>query len=268
MKRILLGLGAVLLIVLLGIGAVWAFSDKPGMGVLPGSQTATSTSPRVQPVGIVTPEKEATVAALKERILKNGIYLTPLAVVEDSRCPTDVQCIQAGTVRLQVRLEVQGKAQTQTLTLSKPFLFGGKNITLINVTPAKSSSTNIAASDYRFSFSFSFADPSVVSGALSGVMTIGPICPVERVDTPCNPTPEMYAAHKVVVYTADRKTLLATLIPNAQGAFSASFPAGSYYVTMAQTPPAVGSATGVPATLVIQSGATTHLAIDVDTGIR
>lgn len=220
---------------------------------------------------VATPEKESTVASLNQRILANEVHITPLEVVEDSRCPTDVQCIQAGTVRAKVRLEGPGGTQVVTMVLGSPVAFGNKHVTLMNVTPSKNTSKPIAPSDYRFTFSVAYGMGGDVSttGTLSGTMTIGPVCPVESVTNPCKPTPEMYAARKVAVYTSsDKKTLVTTLTPARDGTFSASLAPGSYYVAMATSQSGVGSATGVPATIVIKSGATTRLAIAVDTGIR
>lgn len=105
-------------------------------------------------------------------------------------------------------------------------------------------------------------------GTLSGTMTIGPVCPVEQADNPCKPTPEMFAARMVAIYTSDKKTLVITLTPDAYGKFSVALAAGTYYVTMAATQGGVESVSGVPATITIQSGVTAHLNIDIDTGIR
>ncbi len=104
------------------------------------------------------------------------------------------------------------------------------------------------------------------SGTLQGNMTIGPICPVEQVGHPCNPTPQMYAAHQVFVYNSSRTKLITTLIPDAQGNFSASLPVGTYLVDVQHQ--GVGAVTGVPATTAIVSGNTTSLSINIDTGIR
>ena len=52
---------------------------------------------------------------------------------------------------------------------------------------------------------------TISSGRLSGTMTLAPACSVERVNNPCRPTPEMYAARKISVYMADKKTLITTL---------------------------------------------------------
>lgn len=97
-------------------------------------------------------------------------------------------------------------------------------------------------------------------------MTIGPICPVERPDHPCLPTPEMFAAHKVYVYTARLKTFIATITPNASGTFAISLSVGDYLVDMEHQ--GIGAINGVPQTVHIEAGKTTEIKIDVDTGIR
>lgn len=295
-KHLVIGAAIALLIVVGGAGAVWAFSDKGtgflGMGPAP---VATTTEPgtvctqeaKICPDGsavgrtgpacefaacpsATTPQKEGTVAALNERILTNGVYITPLQVIEDSRCPTDVQCIQAGTVRVKVKLEGPGGTQIETMTIGSPVSFGNKHVTLMSVAPAKNSKTPITSASYRFTFSVAYGmgGDAVSMGTLSGTMTIGPICPVERVDDPCKPTPEMYAAHTIAVYTADKKTLVKTLTPNSTGVFSATLPVGSYYVAMTTAQPKIGSTSGVPTTVAIKNGVTTRLTISIDTGIR
>mgnify|MGYP000305287555 CR=1 FL=1 len=104
------------------------------------------------------------------------------------------------------------------------------------------------------------------SGVLEGVMTIGPICPVERPDHPCVPTTEMYAARKIFVYGRDKQTLMAELTPDAEGKFSATLFPGTYFIDMAHQP--IGGISGVPTTVTIATGKTVTLNIDVDTGIR
>src|SRR5687768_3853772 len=49
-----------------------------------------------------------------------GLDVEPVRIEEDSRCPTGVQCIQAGTVRLLVRIEHRSGDLETTLTLGKP----------------------------------------------------------------------------------------------------------------------------------------------------
>lgn len=103
-------------------------------------------------------------------------------------------------------------------------------------------------------------------GTLKGTMSIGPVCPVETVTNPCKPTPEMYAAAKVFVYKADKKTLVKTVIPGAQGTFSTSLPAGDYFIDMIHQ--RIGGTTGVPITVTIVADQTVTLTLHVDTGLR
>ncbi len=104
------------------------------------------------------------------------------------------------------------------------------------------------------------------NGVLQGTMTIGPICPVEQVGHPCNPTPQMYAAHTVFVYSSDRSKLITTLIPDANGNFSATLPTGTYFIDIQHQ--SIGGVRGVPTTLIITTGQVSTVAISIDTGIR
>ncbi|MEZ0208962.1 MAG: hypothetical protein ACAH17_02185 [Candidatus Paceibacterota bacterium] len=81
-----------------------------------------------------------------------GVTVTPLVVVEDSRCPVDVQCIQAGTVRVQTTLVSGLGTATQVFTLNTPVTTEAEIITLFAVTPVKESGKEISPSNYRFVF--------------------------------------------------------------------------------------------------------------------
>lgn len=87
-----------------------------------------------------------------ESIQGAGVVISPILVLEDSRCPTDVQCIQAGTVRVRTQLQTgQGSAE-QIFALNKPITTEAEIITLIEVTPTKNSKVTISPSDYVFTF--------------------------------------------------------------------------------------------------------------------
>lgn len=96
--------------------------------------------------------QNGTTAKINQKIQNNGVYITALKVTEDSRCPSDVTCIQAGTVKLSVKLEVGTKMETVILELGKSFTFSNKTITLTNVTPNTLSTKTIAEKDYVFTF--------------------------------------------------------------------------------------------------------------------
>lgn len=209
--------------------------------------------------------KTATVAGLNQRIFTEGIFITPLQVEEDSRCPADAVCVWAGAVKLLVKLERETEIQETVLTLGSPITFAGERVSLDAVSPAPRAGKTIAPEEYRFSFLVT-ESVALQEGTLKGKMTIGPICPVERADQKCNPTPEMFAARKVFVYGADRKTLIAALTPDGRGEFSINLPEGNYFVDMERQ--MVGFISGVPVEVKIEAGKVTDIEIRVDTGIR
>ena len=207
-----------------------------------------------------------TTTTLGKTIVVENISITPIAVVEDSRCPVDVQCIQAGTVRVTTTLASEGNKQEVTLTLNTPITFVGKRVELQEVTPVKNTKVPFEKEAYVFKFVVTKAVTTIEKGTLAGHVSIGPVCPVEYANNPCKPTAEMYAAAKVFVYTADKKTLLKTITPDAEGNFSLSLSVGSYFIDMIHQ--RMGGTTGVPTTIIITSGKTTTLSLHVDTGIR
>ncbi len=81
-----------------------------------------------------------------------GVTITPLAVIEDSRCAIDVVCIQAGTVRVRATLVSGLGTATQVFELNKPVTTEAEIVELIAVAPAPRSSVTIPAGDYRFIF--------------------------------------------------------------------------------------------------------------------
>lgn len=205
--------------------------------------------------------------AIGYTVTQNGISITPLEVVADSRCPVDVVCIQAGTAS--VRTEVRYKETTQevVLSLGRASFIGDKRIELTSVTPEPKQGAKIPEGDYRFVFTV-LDMGTQVTGSLQGVMNLGPVCPVERTDNPCKPTEEMYADKKIAVYAEDKKTRLAVLTPGKDGAFSLTIAPGTYYVAMATSTSGIGRVAGLPKTIVVEEGRAVKISVSVDTGIR
>ena len=201
-----------------------------------------------------------------------GTTLTTPVVVEESRCPSDVTCIQAGRVRVVLNIQSPSGNSHNELEVGKSVTTEDLTITLNEVTPYPISTRIIEEREYRFIFTVSKRSPisppltTNTTGTLEATMTIGPICPVEREGEPCKPTPEMFAARKVYVYLPNHTTLVTTLTPNAEGTMRAILPVGDYWVNM--TTQGIGGVTGLPATIHIAAGSSTSLTIDVDTGIR
>ena len=109
--------------------------------------------------------------------------------------------------------------------------------------------------------------PEATDGFLEGKVTIGPLCPVERIppDPNCQPTEATYKAWQIAVYTLDKKTKLAQIEPNIGGSYQVGLPAGEYFVDFEQVHTFGKS---LPTTVTITKDETTVLNIDIDTGIR
>lgn len=92
-------------------------------------------------------------AVLGETIAAYGVRITPERVLEDSRCPSDVECVWAGTVRLEARLESGLGTAAQVFTVGTPITTEAEAVTLVSVLPYPlSPGTAISPADYRFRF--------------------------------------------------------------------------------------------------------------------
>lgn len=232
----------------------------------PACQFAACPQETTPPSTIGISPIATTTTKLGQKIIIGNITITPRTIVEDSRCPIDVQCIQAGTIRVNVALEGNNNQETALLTLGRPVTFMNKNIELVEVSPPTSSNHPVTQSAYRFTFRVT-ENLNANKGILRGSMTIGPLCPVETVDNPCLPSPEMYAERKVFVYTKDKKTLITTLTPDREGKFSVTLLAGDYFVDILHTG-GPGFISGAPSTVTIKKDIPVDIHISIDTGIR
>lgn len=90
-------------------------------------------------------------ARIGETVRVGAMSVQPVALVEDSRCPAETQCVWAGRVRILAR--VDGADTELTLGESKPLAQG--RLTLSEVYPVKRKDTTIYPDEYRFGFSAS-----------------------------------------------------------------------------------------------------------------
>lgn len=105
------------------------------------------------------PAEEAPLAwaALGQTVPVDGPRVTPLQVLEDSRCPMNARCVWAGQVRLKVRIE-SGRGGTLELTTGKPAHVADGTLELVQVRPDKVAGAGGGAIDpsaYRFGLRFS-----------------------------------------------------------------------------------------------------------------
>jgi hypothetical protein len=106
-------------------------------------------------------------------------------------------------------------------------------------------------------------------GFLSGVITIGPLCPVETIppSPACQPTAETYIAYPVGVYSTDGEDRIAELEPALDGSFTTGLHPGKYLLILDKSPEYLGKC-NLPARITITERDTTRYDINIDTGIR
>lgn len=95
-------------------------------------------------------------AALGQTVAVDGPKVTPLAVLEDSRCPMNARCVWAGQVRLKVRVHLGAGDQIRELTSGKPVQVADGTLELVEVLPDRVAGEGQALNpkDYRFGFRF------------------------------------------------------------------------------------------------------------------
>ncbi len=137
--RTLLIIGAA---VVVGVG-IYLISDRP----FPASIS--------QPSATSTPSSTTTTVGIGETA--TGIFgasVTPLGVVEDSRCAAEVTCIWAGTVRVRARLVDGMGTSTTTFSLGETVTGEVVAITLRDVHPGTHAGSKILSEQYRLTFVF------------------------------------------------------------------------------------------------------------------
>ena len=94
-------------------------------------------------------------AALGGTAAVGEIRIRPVELLEDSRCPAQVQCIWAGQVRVLVDVHRgDGAHQQRDLTLGKAQDIDWGTLTLVDVQPAKLAAGATDPRAYQFTFAF------------------------------------------------------------------------------------------------------------------
>jgi hypothetical protein len=137
-------IGALVLAALV-VGGI--YFTRSSVTISPDDTPGVTTTPSVvvNPYGIIT-------LKLGETGYFRGIAITPLTIEEDSRCPKNVQCVWAGTVKVAVRSDLDsGSTFNNMVTLGETTIVDTFGIKLSAVTPEKTTAT-IATTDYRLTF--------------------------------------------------------------------------------------------------------------------
>jgi hypothetical protein len=107
------------------------------------------------------------------------------------------------------------------------------------------------------------------TGVLEGVISIGPICPVETdpPDPGCLPIAETFNAYPVSVWTTDGRIKITQINPALDGSYRAELATGNYLVILENDQNRIGSS-NLPVAVSVIAQEKTNLDIDIDTGIR
>jgi hypothetical protein len=94
-------------------------------------------------------------AIFGETVRVGSVRVTPLVLLEDSRCPARVQCVWAGQVRISAKVASRAGTQTRELALGKAVPIGAGMLVLDRVTPAPARpGAPLAKSAYRLTFRY------------------------------------------------------------------------------------------------------------------
>jgi hypothetical protein len=107
------------------------------------------------------------------------------------------------------------------------------------------------------------------TGFLEGVISIGPICPVETdpPETGCLPTAETYKAYPISIWTSNGRKKITQINPALDGSYKTELVYGDYLVILENGQNRPGSS-NLPVEISIIPQNKTILNIDIDTGIR
>lgn len=95
---------------------------------------------------------EGMPTAIGETVSVGTLRATPRSVVEDSRCPVGVRCVQAGRVVVSTEVSGDGWSETVPLTLGEPYAVGGATIILVSTQPQAYPDRRAPRREYRFIF--------------------------------------------------------------------------------------------------------------------
>ena len=90
----------------------------------------------------------------KQVAAQGGVKIAFVELVEDSRCPVDVDCVWAGNAKIRVRVTKNGRSKVIELnTMSGKALpeFGGYKFKLMGLTPEPRSNIRINRNGYKAS---------------------------------------------------------------------------------------------------------------------
>ena len=94
-------------------------------------------------------------ARLGQTVTVNGPKVTPLQVIEDSRCPATVVCVWAGRIRISVRIDLGSSSQVREMQQGQPIHVADGTLELVEVAPVRGA-TSVPVKPIEQTFGFRF----------------------------------------------------------------------------------------------------------------
>ena len=95
---------------------------------------------------------QGTAVALRQPVWTGDAILTPLQVVEDSRCPANARCVWPGKLTVSTRIAATHWTQTAPLTLGEPYEILGRTFVLTSGTPERTAERQTPETEYRLTY--------------------------------------------------------------------------------------------------------------------
>ncbi len=168
MKKIILTIGLLIILAVFVFAGIYfsSSSSTPSMEVpctmeakiCPDGSAVGRSGPLCEfaecPRSQFTPKpqlaKNDVVLSVGQNIKVGTLSITLDSIVEDSRCPSDVQCIWAGQVVVKLSLLNGMKSELVKSSLNQdPYLFDNYSIKIVSVEPIPKSGEAISAGEYK-----------------------------------------------------------------------------------------------------------------------
>ncbi len=142
----------VILIVLIIVALGFVIAPKPTPP--PVVVTMPVEMPAQEQVTPIVESSPFLVAGINRGASTQGVVVVPKRVVQDSRCPMNARCAQAGTLIVETDVVVGTKTKTILFDLTKtdPVIFEGHTVRLVAAVPDTVTGETVAPEQYAFSF--------------------------------------------------------------------------------------------------------------------
>ena len=106
----------------------------------------------VPPPDTTPPAPAGNAVALGQKVRVGDVTVTPVSVVEDSRCPINARCAWAGRLVVRTQIDGAGWRDTADMRLGETYHTHGRVIALVSGEPGKSTDRETPPEVYRLGY--------------------------------------------------------------------------------------------------------------------